>query len=26
VAQERQRIADWGTQLEALREQARKLG
>jgi valyl-tRNA synthetase len=26
VAQERQRIVDWGTQLEALREQARKLG
>ncbi|RUL71415.1 valine--tRNA ligase [Dyella choica] len=26
VAQERQRIADWGTQLGALREQMRKLG
>jgi valyl-tRNA synthetase len=26
VTQERQRIVDWGTQLEALREQARKLG
>jgi valyl-tRNA synthetase len=26
VAQERQRIADWGTQLNALREQLRKLG
>ncbi|HEV2539041.1 MAG TPA: valine--tRNA ligase [Frateuria sp.] len=26
VAQERQRIVDWSTQLEALREQARKLG
>ncbi len=26
VAQERQRIADWGTQLNALREQAQKLG
>jgi len=26
VAQERQRIVDWGTQLAALREQARKLG
>jgi valyl-tRNA synthetase len=26
VAQERQRITDWGIQLEALREQARKLG
>jgi len=26
VAQERQRIVDWGTQLDALREQARKLG
>jgi valyl-tRNA synthetase len=26
VAQERQRIADWGTQLSALREQMRKLG
>ncbi|WNL45364.1 valine--tRNA ligase [Dyella sp. BiH032] len=26
VAQERQRIADWGTQLTALREQVRKLG
>jgi valyl-tRNA synthetase len=26
VAQERQRIADWGTQLDALREQARRLG
>src|SRR5581483_8103982 len=26
VAQERQRIADWGTQLHALREQMRKLG
>ncbi|NUR23799.1 valine--tRNA ligase [Frateuria sp.] len=26
VAQERQRIVDWGTQLEALREQAGKLG
>ena len=26
VAQERQRIADWGTQLNALQEQAQKLG
>lgn len=26
VTQERQRIADWGTQLNALREQAQKLG
>ena len=26
VAQERQRIADWGTQLNALREQLVKLG
>jgi valyl-tRNA synthetase len=26
VTQERQRIVDWSTQLEALREQARKLG
>ena len=26
VAQERQRIADWGTQLNALREQSQKLG
>ncbi|MEI7036081.1 valine--tRNA ligase [Fulvimonas yonginensis] len=26
VAQERQRIVDWGLQLDALREQARKLG
>ena len=26
VAQERQRIADWGVQLNALHEQAQKLG